>query len=169
MAGSIFADGAAAALVSGRREDDDRPGLLLSDFHSRTLPEHADSMAWKIGESGFDLALSAYLPTIIEGNIDAIIEEILGKTLDRRGKIRYWAVHPGGRAILDKFESALRLDPAALAFSRGVLRDYGNMSSVSILFVLKEILEAPAAGPVCAAGFGPGLVIETAVMEKTAS
>ncbi|MBN2352268.1 MAG: type III polyketide synthase [Spirochaetales bacterium] len=168
VANSLFADGAAAALVTARREDHDRSGLLLHDFRSRTLPQHAGTMAWKIGATGFDLSLSTYLPAIIEGAIGPIMEEIINETRAEREKIGLWAVHPGGRAILDKFESALRLSPAALAYSRAILRDYGNMSSASILFVLKEILEAPVAGFTCAAGFGPGLVIETALMEKTA-
>jgi len=167
VANSLFADGAAAALVSARKDEDHRPGLLLRDFRSRTFPQHEGTMAWKIGESGFDLSLSAYLPAVIEGNIGPIMEEIIGEARIEREKIGLWAVHPGGRAILDKFESALRLGPSALEHSRAVLRDNGNMSSVSILFVLKKILEAPAAGVVCAAGFGPGLVIETALMEKT--
>ncbi len=165
---SLFADGAAAALVSARREEGGRPGLLLRDFRSRTLPRHAGTMSWKIGEAGFDLALSASLPAVIEGNIAPVMDEILREAGLGRETIGLWAVHPGGRAILDKFESALRLDPTALDHSRAVLREYGNMSSASILFVLKSMLEAPAPGRLCAAGFGPGLVIETALMEKPA-
>jgi predicted naringenin-chalcone synthase len=127
-------------------------------------------MAWTIADSGFRMALSQYVPDIISANI----RDILAPSLTRGGMnpsdIEHWAIHPGGRSILDKIESALNIE-GRLDASRAVLRNYGNMSSATILFVLREILEKAArqaAEPVFAAAFGPGLTVESALLCKLA-
>lgn len=166
LANSVFADGAAAALVSAREPQAGRPALRLEGFESALLASSEQEMAWEIGNEGFNIVLSSYVPDIIGANIHALI----GGVLARRGMsfedIQAWAVHPGGRAILDKVETSLALKPDALDASREVLRDFGNMSSATILFVLKRMLDDPSKrGLACAMAFGPGLTIETALLD----
>ena len=168
LANSLFADGAAAVLVSARKPASDRPALAIESFASALAPEGADEMAWEIGDHGFDIRLSTYVPNIIAGNIGKIIENILLPTPWNRNDIGTWAVHPGGRSILDRVETELQLEPGQLDDSRQVLRQFGNMSSATVLFVLHRILNRAAIDepqPVCAMAFGPGLTIESALLE----
>lgn len=168
VANSLFADGAAAAIVSAREPARDRPYYRAHGFHSALVPSGEAHMAWDIGDHGFNMVLSAYVPDLIGSNI----REILSGILDKRGltpaDIDEWAVHPGGRAILDQIEEQLALPPAELEMSRSVLRDYGNMSSPTVMFVLKGFLEEAESerALTCAIAFGPGLTVETAVLER---
>jgi predicted naringenin-chalcone synthase len=164
LAGSVFADGAGAAIVSGRKPV--RPALSLDAFSSAIAPAADTDMAWTIGDEGFRMRLSSYVPEIIQSNVCAAIAPILEKTSQTQEQVDHWAVHPGGRAILDKVEKGLDLPPTALAASREVLRNCGNMSSATILFVLKELLARGVAPEesVLAMAFGPGLTIETAML-----
>ena len=118
-------------------------------------------MAWTIGDQGFRMRLSAYVPRLLEQGIAEALAPFAQEKVD------HWAVHPGGRAILDKVEQALALPVDALAASRDVLRDYGNMSSATILFVLKALQEQTEVGArVLAVAFGPGLTIESAALTR---
>ena len=125
-------------------------------------------MAWTIGNHGFSMVLSAYVPDIIGSNIRQMLEETLGRKGMTLDDIQEWAVHPGGRAILDRVQESLGLGADALNASREVLRDYGNMSSATVLFVLKELLESAETEEALtgAMAFGPGLTVETAVFER---
>lgn len=193
IANSLFADGAAAALVtsasnvtnppprenaadmsvvrggtgeSERHEPTRIPAIALNRFIARVIPDTEDDMTWKIGEHAFDMTLSAYVPKFIEQNIGTIVDDVLTEAGSGRQAVRLWAIHPGGRAIVDRTAHALDLPEAALRHSYEVLRNYGNMSSATILFVLKRILESPETGPLFAAAFGPGLTVEAALLEK---
>jgi predicted naringenin-chalcone synthase len=117
-------------------------------------------MRWNIRDAGFDMLLSGQVPTAIHDALGASISEILGgEPVD---SIALWAVHPGGRSVLDAVEKALNLGPEALAASRDVLRRFGNMSSATVIFVLDQLVRtAPAGTAGCAMSFGPGLVAET--------
>lgn len=160
LGNTVFADGAAAAFVSSRPHPAN-PSYRIDGFHAGTLPEGESSMAWSIGNRGFDLVLSSYVPKVIGAEIGTMLERIgvETETIDR------FAVHPGGKSILDRVIGALGLDEDALDASREVLRQHGNMSSATILFVLKEMLGRTKAGErVLALAFGPGLTIETAVL-----
>lgn len=168
LANSLFADGAAAVVVSARKPAGHRPVLAMEDFASALAPEGASDMAWEIGNHGFDIRLSTYVPNIIAGNIGKIVGGVLRNAPWSKDDISFWAVHPGGRSILDRVESELQLDAEQIDDSRQVLRNYGNMSSVTVLFVLHRILNRPELQdnhPVCAMAFGPGLTIETALLE----
>ncbi len=170
LGGSVFADGAAAAVVSAREPSGGKPALILERFDTTLTPTGESDMAWTIGDNGFAMRLSSYVPEILRANIgDALVPTLGGSGL-RAQDVAHWAVHPGGRAILDKVRSALDLCETSLTASRRVLRDYGNMSSATILFVLAEMLRAGtltgAGDPVVAMAFGPGLTVETAVMRK---
>jgi alpha-pyrone synthase len=158
----VFADWAAAAIVSGEPR-----GIELEGFASVMLREEAELITWRIGGDGFDMRLSGRVPAVLGQRLPAHAAMLAGRRPP--GEIVHWAVHPGGRSILDAVETALVLDPAALAASRRVLRDYGNMSSATILFVLARILAARREGPGLAFGFGPGLSVESMAFRRAAA
>lgn len=168
VANALFADGAAAAIVSARKPTGDRPYYRVQGFHSALVPSSEADMAWDIGDHGFNMVLSAYVPGLIGSNIREILSGVLAKRDLKLSDIDEWAVHPGGRAILEQVEQHLELPPEALEMSRGVLRDYGNMSSPTVMFVLKGMLEEAETdrATTCAIAFGPGLTVETAVLER---
>lgn len=175
VASSVFADGAAAAIVTARElpaGPDDGFALDLDFFESVLTPVGEQDMAWKIGDEGFEMILSSYVPKIIDEHITGALAPLLARDASLGGApatdIAHWAVHPGGRSILDKVEAKLGLSEEQMTASREILHDYGNMSSATILFVLKAILESatpPKEGDrVCAMAFGPGLTVETGLM-----
>ena len=168
VANALFADGAAAAIMSARKPIDDRPYYRVQGFHSALVPSSEAHMAWDIGDNGFNMTLSAYVCDLIGSNIREMLGGILAKRQMQLSDIDEWAVHPGGRAILDQVEQHLTLPSEALEMSRSVLRDYGNMSSPTVMFVLKGMLEEAETdrATTCAIAFGPGLTVETAVLER---
>ena len=125
-------------------------------------------MAWTIGDHGFDMVLSTYVPRILGANVSSIVESLLQKSARSFKDIDHWAIHPGGRAILDKVQEGLELEENALDLSRKILREYGNMSSATILFVLEEFLKSDrmsSGDTMYAMAFGPGLTVESALFE----
>jgi predicted naringenin-chalcone synthase len=149
-----FADGAAAALVTA-----EGAGLALGEGLSMTLEGSHDLITWTIGDTGFAMELSGEVPgRLAEALGDAEVSNMVtgGEPL---AAIDAWAVHPGGKSIVDAVERGLGLTPEKVAASRGVLQDYGNMSSATVLFVLERLMrERPARG--IALAFGPGLAME---------
>ncbi len=166
VAGALFSDGVSAALVSACPEDSSGARFLLHRFASRVLPDSEREMAWTIGDTGFDMKLTAYVPRLIQENIRPIVEDLLRQAGVRREEIGLWAIHPGGKAILEKVERSLELGRDRLQPSWDVLREYGNMSSATLPFVLQRILEGPETGRLFAAAFGPGLTVESGYLEK---
>lgn len=156
----IFADGGAATLVSAAPE-----GLEIAGFGSTVLPDSADQITWDIGASGFDMVLSGRVPLTIGQGLADGIDAVLGGY--RRDEIGLWAVHPGGRSVLDAVERAFDFSGDELAASREVLRRHGNMSSPTVMFVLAELLREAPAAPGCAIAFGPGLTAEAMLFEKS--
>ena len=155
----LFGDGASAALVTAAPE-----GIGMLDFRSLTLPDSADLITWRIGDQGFDMSLSGKVPgriaTALRAELDGDATGLLrGQAV---AAIDLWAVHAGGRTVLDGVEQGLRLPRGALDWSRGVLRDFGNMSSATIMFILDRMIRGttgPRSG--MAMAFGPGLCAET--------
>jgi predicted naringenin-chalcone synthase len=173
IASSVFADGAAAALISARPPAVGRPALRLDYFETTLTPVGIGEaeMAWTIGDQGFEMVLSTYVPSIIETHIEGALAPLLARESELQGRaaneIEHWAIHPGGRSILDKVESSLALSSEQLAPSREVLRQYGNMSSATVLFILKDLLQSARKDErVCAMAFGPGLTVESGLMTK---
>lgn len=167
LANSLFADGAAASIVSAREPSPGRSAYRIDGFCSTLVPDGEKDMAWRIGDHGFDIALSSYVPKIIGANLREFVEPSLAASGVPIGGVDLWAVHPGGKSIIDQVQRSLDLRPEQVRASREVLRRYGNMSSVSILFVLAEILDQPAGAgeeKVCAVAFGPGLTVEMALL-----
>lgn len=149
-----FGDGAAAALVTG-----EGAGLAITSPFAATLRDSDGLIEWNIGDTGFAMHLSGEVP----GRIAAALGEPETRAALTGGvapaSVDAWAVHAGGRSILDAVETALGLAPDALTVSRGVLNDFGNMSSSTLMFVLARLLPArPASG--VALAFGPGLAAE---------
>lgn len=166
LANALFSDGAAGALVSARAPQAGQPSLALNDFMAALAPEGQGDMAWEIGNHGFNLVLSSYVPDVIAANLERIVNDLLAPRDMSVAEVDLWAIHPGGKSILDKAEKSLALAPEQIAASRSVLRDYGNMSSATILFVLRELLtNATARKTVTAMAFGPGLTIECGLLE----
>lgn len=161
-AASLFADGAAACLVG--TPDIHGDVLLIDRFHSQVQPDSQDAMSWQIGDHGFVMNLSSDVPR----HIDSLAPSALANLLDGLPSPEFWAIHPGGRAIVDRLAELLALSPAQTAASYTVLRRYGNMSSATILFVLRELWASlrAVAQPVSgvAVAFGPGLVTELAAL-----
>ena len=149
-----FGDGAAAALVTAEPQ-----GFAIDAPFATTLPESTDLIRWDITDRGFAMHLSGAVP----GRIAAALADRSFADAATGGRapgdIDGWAVHAGGRSILDSVEHALHLSADALADSRAVLRDYGNMSSATLMFVLARLLEQRVANGVALA-FGPGLAAE---------
>jgi predicted naringenin-chalcone synthase len=158
----LFADGCAASIVSA-----DPTGLRLDAFNALLTPDTRQLLTWHIRESGFDMVLSGRLPAAVQEGISGRADEFLEG--NRIPDVGAWAVHPGGRTVLDAVERAFALPPSALAVSRDILRRFGNMSSATVMFVLAALMDRATAGQVgCAMAFGPGLVAETMMFRKAA-
>ena len=164
MGNALFADGAAAAVVTARDVAVPGAALELVDFETTLAPVGEDELAWSVGDEGFEMILGAYVPRIIDDHVTDALAPLLRRTGLAVGDIPQWAVHPGGRSILDKVESRLGLAEKQMLPSREVLREAGNMSSATILFVLARLLQTGTPGHVAAMAFGPGLSIESALL-----
>ncbi|WP_460794838.1 type III polyketide synthase [Microbacterium sp. GXF0217] len=176
IASSLFADGAAGALVTGRPPAPGIPGAELDSFATAIAPDSVEHMAWTIGDHGFEMILSTAVPKVIEANIDDALGALCAADEeltyardcdDLAGTVAHWAVHPGGRDILDRVQHQVGLADAQLDAAREVLRTCGNMSSATVLFVIRRILldDATRTGErLIAMAFGPGLTMEGGVM-----
>lgn len=177
VAASLFADGAAAAVVRGipPASGDARPPGVAAESEpvwrlvqtaSRLLPESLNAMTWRIGDHGFEMTLSAEVPGLIARWLRPWCEEWLGRRGMAISDIRHWAIHPGGPRIVSEAGKALGLSEEALGCSRRILEAYGNMSSATILFLLRQMADEGRRGLCGAIGFGPGLMAEGMVVER---
>jgi alpha-pyrone synthase len=147
----IFADGAAASLITASEQ-----GFALDSFRTVTVPDTRGLITWKIRGQGFDMFLSGQVPA----EVGRALHE--SELMAERDGIDLWAVHPGGKTILDAVEQGLELPAGALAASREVLSCFGNMSSATVMFVLQQMMQQARPGQRgCAMSFGPGLTAET--------
>ncbi|MBS1991654.1 MAG: type III polyketide synthase [Cyanobacteria bacterium SZAS LIN-3] len=168
LANALFADGAAATVLSPVSEE--AAGMAVIASGSHLIEDTEAAMTWEIGDKGFKMTLSPKVPSLIERHLKDWLTTFLNSHGTAIEEVAAWAIHPGGPKILDAVERALNLDASCLIPSRQVLRRLGNMSSPTILFILKELLEgrygAPGNGPVVALAFGPGLTIEAAILRN---
>ncbi|WP_114558838.1 type III polyketide synthase [Desertihabitans aurantiacus] len=178
VASSVFADGAAAAVVSARPTPAGSTVLEVLAQETVLTDDGEADMAWTIGDVGFEMVLSSYVPRILEAGIADALRPLADRLpalgADGWPQVDRWAVHPGGRAILDRVQRALALTDTQLAPSREVLRSHGNMSSATVLFILARILHDADASPatpelVAAMAFGPGLTVESALLRRVTS
>ncbi len=165
LSNALFGDGAAALLMNG----DNRPDTLdLLATHSELFAEGSQAMAWNVGNLGFEMRLSRYVPDLIASGIEKLTQTLLKKGCCKLSDIDYFAIHPGGRKILEYVQKALNLSSHQNRFSNHILKEFGNMSSPTILFVLKEIWnnlkEQDHGKKILCFAFGPGLTMESMVL-----
>lgn len=162
----LFGDGSAAVLVTPG--ENKWPGLHLDNFYSEVIQKGKKDMAWELSSTGFLMTLSGYIPELIEEDFEPVVNRSLQYANIPRDKITHWCVHPGGRKILEAIQKTLTLRNGELKHSYDILKRFGNMSSSTLLFVLKGMMDEFRHTPeekatVYAAAFGPGLTMETFV------
>jgi predicted naringenin-chalcone synthase len=160
MASSLlFGDGAAAALVT---HDGAAPaGLQLDGFYSEVKPKGKRDMSWELSSTGFLMTLSGYVPELIEEDFEQIVNHALAQQGKSPSDISHWCIHPGGKKILQAIHKSLGFTNGQLQTSYDVLQEVGNLSSATILFVLKRMLQGKGPVNLFGAAFGPGLTVET--------
>ncbi len=166
LANALFADGAAAILVEATK----RKGIHLEvgSFYSDLLTEGENEMAWKIGDQGFEMKLSTFVPELIQNGIGKLTTGLLEANKLELTDISYFAIHPGGKKILEAIERALVLTRNDNQYAYRVLKAFGNMSSPTVLFVLKEIWmqlnDGDESKKILSFGFGPGITLESLIL-----
>ncbi|MEO6490560.1 MAG: type III polyketide synthase [Ferruginibacter sp.] len=161
----LFGDGCAAVLV----QDDDSAskGISLKSFFSDVSFKGKKDMAWQLSSKGFLMTLTGYIPDLIKEDFKKLVDKALDASGNEIENVTHWCIHPGGKKILESISASLEISDEPLKYSYQVLNDYGNMSSPTILFVLKKILDefqhkSPSTPPlIFGAAFGPGLTMET--------
>lgn len=164
----LFGDGSAAVLVT--HATDPHAGLHLDSFYAEVIPKGKQDMAWELSSSGFLMTLSSYIPELIGEDIGALTGRALKQAGITPQQVTHWCIHPGGKKILEAVTDSLSLEKDALHTCAEVLRNYGNMSSPTLLFVLKKLMQQMTATAqkdirqtVFGVAFGPGLTMETFV------
>ena len=163
VATALFGDGAAAAVVACG-DHPDAPGL--GPHGEYCWPESEEIMGWDLQDDGVGIRLSPSLPQLIRRDARGLIEDFLDRNHLSLGNIDHWVLHPGGAKVLASLQDCLGLAEEELLPARRVLRDYGNMSAPTVLFVLQEILMAGAAGRFFCLAFGPGFTAAFLLLES---
>jgi alpha-pyrone synthase len=167
IANALFADGAAAVLVTSSKMSEKKRGFIIGDFYSEFEPAGSEDMAWRIGDNAFDIRLSTYVPDLIRAHIGKLIGKLFAGSKLQQEEIDWYAIHPGGIKILEACEEALEINRDSNKFSYDILREYGNMSSVTILFVLQkyfELISGNNGKKIMTCAFGPGLTLESMIL-----
>ncbi|MEP7318074.1 MAG: type III polyketide synthase [Panacibacter sp.] len=161
----LFADGSAAVLVSNFIKSPN--AISLKGFYSQVAFRGKNDMSWELSSKGFLMKLSGYVPQLIEEDIDSLVTASLTHHQLEKNDITHWCIHPGGKKILQVIAQKLALEKDDLCFSKTVLSKYGNMSSPTILFVLKDMMQNMQTGAnIFGIAFGPGLTMETFLASK---
>jgi prepilin-type processing-associated H-X9-DG protein len=167
LANALFADGSAAVWVESESKSPLK--LKLESFHNDLSREGEQDMAWTVGDLGFEMKLSAYVPEIIRGGIADLTNSLLKKISKKLSDIHHFAIHPGGKKILEVIEKELGITPSQNQSAYQVLQQYGNMSSPTVLFVLKEVIKNLSSKnegeSILSFAFGPGLTLESMVLQ----
>ena len=165
LSNALFADGAAAVLIEA---EGGKNSLEMRSFFCDLYFEGKQDMAWKVADFGFEMTLTSYIPKLVKTGIKSLIDRLLDNAGMTNKDIDLYAMHPGGKAILEAIESALEITKEDNKYSYEILRDYGNMSSCTVLFVLNEILkntsESDKNKNILSCAFGPGLTLESMVL-----
>lgn len=165
VANSLFSDGAAAAIIGAHPKENEKSWWEIIKQASLGMDDSLEHMSWEASDQGFLMNLSPLVPTLIGQHIRPFTSELLGHSI--HSSACDWAVHPGGKAILHAVESKLSLQKEQTRASWNILRQYGNMSSATFLFVLKEVYENRTDNPwTVGIGFGPGLAMEGILLKK---
>ncbi|MGF1639503.1 MAG: type III polyketide synthase [Rhodospirillales bacterium] len=161
VAAALFGDGAAAAVLSTAG---DGPAIVAAGEH--TWPDSASIMGWGVEADGLAVIFSRDIPQLIRSRLPAVVDDFLGRNGLTRADIDRFVCHPGGAKVVDALEQALALPPGALDHSRGVLRDFGNMSAATVLFVLERTWAVgDLRGRALMTAVGPGFSAGFAVLE----
>ncbi|MGV3640029.1 MAG: type III polyketide synthase [Adhaeribacter sp.] len=167
VSNALFGDGAAAVLVQAQPAS--QPCLRMDSFHCDLVPDGKKDMAWHISDFGFEMTLSSYVPEMIRQGIRQLTQNLLRQLSVALPDIRLFAIHPGGRRILECIERELGLSSHDNRYAYQVLQQFGNMSSATVLFVLKALLAAlepdQHGEPVLSFAFGPGLTLESMLLQ----
>jgi alkylresorcinol/alkylpyrone synthase len=165
VAHALFSDAAAAVVL----EPGDAAGLEVVDVVARTDASTTSHMTWDVTDLGFKMGLSPAVPDVLARHARPVVEELLSRNGLQVQDVEGWAVHPGGRKIVEVVGEVLGLDEQHLTPSYDVLRDVGNCSSSTVLMVLERLVEtrplAPGA-PVVAMAFGPGLTLYATLLRQ---
>lgn len=166
VAAALFGDGLAAAVIGPDLHTTDRPRIVntmtYSDYTTQNL------MGFHISDKGYQIHLATRVPKVLKAIVPDLVTDFLSQSGLTLADIKFWGIHPGGAKIVDYIGQALTLDEDDLRYSRAVLRHYGNMSSVTIFFVLNEIVKSERPRPKDYAlllAFGPGLTIELCLIQ----
>lgn len=161
LSNALFGDGAAAVLITGKSYG---PALKIEGQFTDLAPDGLDDMSWRIGNQGFDMTLTQKVPDIIQKNIRDMANRLVARTGLTLKEISHFAIHPGGKRILQVIQEELGLDTHELSHSIEVLKSNGNMSSPTVLFVLASILKKlhkeHDGQHLLSFAFGPGLTLE---------
>jgi alkylresorcinol/alkylpyrone synthase len=166
VATALFGDGAAAALL---RCDGEAEGPAIIGTGEHTWPNSLDIMGWDVADDGLKAIFSRDIPRLMQAELEPAVDDFLARQELRLGDIDRFVCHPGGPKVLDAFEAVFGLEPGALEEARGVLRDYGNMSAASVLFVLERMLARSRAadeawGRALMIALGPGFTAGFALL-----
>jgi predicted naringenin-chalcone synthase len=160
----LFSDGAAAVLVTGNNES---KGLNIDHFYSTVAVKAKKDMAWELSSKGFLMTLSGYIPELIEEDFNNLVCHAVTAAGLQKEDITHWCIHPGGKKILEAVHKSLGFTNGQLENCYEVLKQYGNMSSPTVLFVLEKIIhqiETEEQGKIFGAAFGPGITMETFIL-----
>ncbi|MEB8386978.1 type III polyketide synthase [Rhodobacteraceae bacterium KMM 6894] len=155
IAAVLFGDGAAAACLSGATPTGSRR-VALGRGHQKLWPDTLNIMGWDVDDTGLGVIFDRSIPAFVSENFAASTAGALRAAELRPEQIVRYVCHPGGAKVVDAIEGALHLQPHSLKAERDILRDYGNMSAPTVLFVLKQVLEAGTTGQMMACALGPG-------------
>jgi alpha-pyrone synthase len=167
LSNALFADGSAALVI----ESEPRAGINLSpeSFFCDLASEGETDMAWTIGDAGFEMKLSSYVPEIIRKGIKGLTRSLMSKITQNVSDVSYFAIHPGGKKILEVIEQELSLTREQNIHAYEILKRYGNMSSPTVLFVLQEIWKTlkpqDDQKKILSFAFGPGLTLESMLLK----
>jgi predicted naringenin-chalcone synthase len=159
----LFSDGAAAVLVTGNNE---AKGLNIDHFYSTVAVKGKKDMAWELSSKGFLMTLSGYIPELIEEDFNSLVTNAVTAAGLQKKDITQWCIHPGGKKILEAVHKSLEFTNGQLENCYSVLKEYGNMSSPTVLFVLEKIMKEKmeGLGKIFGAAFGPGITMETFIL-----
>ncbi len=166
ISNALFADGAAAVYLEADAHA--KRSLVLEDFFATLIPSGKKEMAWHINDTGFLMKLSSYVADFLEEDTLNAIIQLLRQSNLQLEEVKHFAIHPGGRKILEAIEKSLHLKPEKNYAAYHILKHYGNMSSVTVLFVLKYLWEdmnpSEQGEKILSMAFGPGLTLESALL-----
>jgi alkylresorcinol/alkylpyrone synthase len=158
----LFGDGAAAAVISTNGD-----GLAsIAGAGEKLWPDTLGIMGWRVDDPGLAVIFDRAIPPFVTGELAAAVDGILGQLGLTRADIDRFCCHPGGTKVVDAIEQALALGSGTLDLERNVLRDHGNMSAPTVMFVLAALIERGLPQRVMMTAFGPGFTCAGLVLER---